>query len=124
MSPHPIGDECKTITADDDIFVVLTPPPDISAACSAQSRHESLLGTCVDDSKRRVLVGREKLAGHDEGLLAVVRIGLELSRPGAELFLGWLTQEGPDIGERHARVTERINHQGLRQLTRRVIAIP
>jgi hypothetical protein len=121
---HPIGDECKAIGADDDIFVVLTPLSDISTACSAQSCHESLLGTCVDDSKRRVLVGREKLVGHDEGLLAVVHVGFKSSRPDAELFSGWLTQEGPDIGERHARVTERINHQGLRQLTRRVIAIP
>jgi hypothetical protein len=118
MSPHPIGDERKTITADNDIFVVLAPLPDISTACSSQSGHESLLGTCVEHSKRRVLVGREELAGDGEGLLAVVRIGFELSRPDAELFLGWLTQECPDIGERHARVTERINHQGLPQLTR------
>jgi hypothetical protein len=102
MSPHPIGHERKTITTDDDIFIVLAQLPDISTACSSQSGHESLLGTWIDHPTRRVLVGREELAADGEGLLAVVPVAFELSCPEAELSSGWVTQELPDIGERHA----------------------
>jgi hypothetical protein len=81
MSPHPIGHERKTITTDDDVFIVLAQLPDIGTACRSQSGHEYLLGTWVDHPKRRVLVGCEEPAGNGEGLLAVVRIGFEPSCP-------------------------------------------
>jgi hypothetical protein len=117
MSSHPIGDERKAITADHGIFVVLTKLPDVSTTCSSQSGHESLLGMLTGDGKRWVHVGGEELASKSEGFLAVARVGFELSRPDAKLFLGGLTQERADVGERHTRVTERIDHQGLNQLT-------
>jgi hypothetical protein len=43
------------------------------------------------------------MAGKDEGSLAVVRIGFELSRPDIELFPGGLTPEFADVGQWHAR---------------------
>ena len=64
------------------------------------------------------------MAGKGERPLAMVRIGLELSFPGIELFPRRLTHEGANVGERHASLTERIDHLGVSQLAWRVVAIP
>ena len=59
-----------------------------------------------------------------EGSLALVRISFELSCPSIELFPGGPTPECANVGERHARLTERIYHTGVSQLARGVVAIP
>jgi hypothetical protein len=59
-----------------------------------------------------------------EGSLAVVRISFKLSCPSIELFPGGPTPECANVGERHARLTERIYHPCVSQLARGVIAIP
>ena len=124
MSPHPVGDEAKTITADDDIFVVLTESPDVSTPCGSQSHRASLLELRVGYRDRCVTVIRQKLAGKHEASLAVVRIGFEPSSPDVELCLRRLMQECADVCERHSRLTECINHPGFGHLARRVVAIP
>jgi hypothetical protein len=93
MSSHPVGHERKAITADDGIFVVLAQLPDVRTTGRSKCGHELLLGTWVRNQEQWVFARCEEVAGKGEGALAVVRIGLELSRPGFELFPGWLTHE-------------------------------
>jgi hypothetical protein len=91
---------------------------------SSHGDHELLLGVWVNSRDEWVLACRQERAGEGKSSVSGVRIGVELRLPRIELFPRWPKHEGADVGERHVGLSQSVDHLGISQLARRVVAVP
>ena len=115
--------QSKTVTAHDDIFVVLAHQPYLRPPGRSQRGHQVLLAFVIRGRQELMDFARRKKAAHKgKGSLAVFRVVLESQGPGIELLAGGLAQEGTDVGQRHTRLAQgiddpRIGHADLASST-------
>jgi hypothetical protein len=118
MTPHAVCNCREAVATHDGVFVVVAHAANVHAAGRPQLRHRSPSRALILNGCGRRCLDRQQTPCEIEGLLPLRCIARHSPNPGIEVLDRGIAKERSDVGERHARLSQRVDQSGFAQLTR------